>query len=122
MKAGLTTSVVLHAALIGFGLISLSAPKPFEVVDVESLPVDIIPIEQLTQIQQGDKKAPVNDKPTPKETQKTETVPDAREGRRKQDRYRQEGDARGDAQGSRGGRHAEVGSKTRAEAGRPEKA
>lgn len=77
MKAGLTTSVALHAALIGFGLISLSAPKPFEVVDVESLPVDIIPIEQLTQIQQGDKKAPVNDKPTPKETQKTETVPDA---------------------------------------------
>jgi TolA protein len=77
MKAGLTTSVALHAALIGFGLISLSAPKPFEVVDVESLPVDIIPIEQLTQIQQGDKKAPVNDKPTPKVTEKTETVPDA---------------------------------------------
>jgi TolA protein len=77
MKAGLTTSVALHAALIGFGLVSLSAPKPFEVVDVESLPVDIIPIEQLTQIQQGDKKAPVNDKPTPKATEKTETVPDA---------------------------------------------
>lgn len=77
MKAGLTTSVALHAALIGFGLISLSAPKPFEVVDVESLPVDIIPIEQLTQIQQGDKKASVNDKPTPQVTEKTETVPEA---------------------------------------------
>ena len=36
MKTGLMTSVVLHAAVLGFGLISLSAPKPFEVLDVES--------------------------------------------------------------------------------------
>jgi colicin import membrane protein len=77
MKTGLATSVVLHAAVLGFGLISLSAPEPFEVVDVESLPVDIIPIEQLTQIQQGDKKAPLAETPTPKATEKTETVPDA---------------------------------------------
>ena len=45
MKTGLTTSVVLHAAVLGFGLISLSAPKPFEVLDVESLPVDLVPVE-----------------------------------------------------------------------------
>ncbi|MEW9806118.1 hypothetical protein [Mesorhizobium marinum] len=77
MKTGLTTSVVLHAAVIGFGLVSLSAPRPFEVVDVESLPVDIIPVEQLTQIQQGDKKAPLGETPTPKPTEKTETIPDA---------------------------------------------
>jgi TolA protein len=77
MKTGLTTSVLLHTAVIGLGLISLSAPKAFEVVDVESLPVDIIPIEQLTQIQQGDKKAPMDEKPSPKPTEKTETVPDA---------------------------------------------
>jgi TolA protein len=77
MKTGLTTSVVLHAAVIGFGLVSLSAPRPFKVLDVESLPVDIIPIEQLTQIQQGDKKAPLGETPTPKPTERTETVPDA---------------------------------------------
>ncbi len=77
MKAGLTTSTILHAAVLGFGLISLSGPKPFEVMDVESLPVDIIPIEQLTQIQQGDKKAPMADKASPKPTEKTETIPDA---------------------------------------------
>ena len=77
MKTGLTTSVVLHAAVLGFGLISLSAPKPFEVLDVESLPVDLVPVESITQIQQGDKKAAVNEKPTPKPTEKTETVPDA---------------------------------------------
>ena len=45
MKAGLTTSVVMHAALLGFGLFSLSAPSAFEVADVEALPVDIVPVE-----------------------------------------------------------------------------
>jgi colicin import membrane protein len=77
MKTGLTTSVVLHAAVLGFGLISLSAPKPFEVMDIESLPVDLVPVESITQIQQGDKKAELNEKPTPKPTEKTETIPDA---------------------------------------------
>ena len=65
MKTGLTTSVVMHAALLGFGLFSLSAPKAFDVADVEALPVDIVPIESMTQIQQGDKKAPMSEKPAP---------------------------------------------------------
>lgn len=69
--------MILHAAVLGLGLVSLSAPKPFEMMDVESLPVDIVPVEEFTQIQQGDKKAPMNEKPTPKETKKTETIPDA---------------------------------------------
>lgn len=77
MKAGLTTSVVMHAALLGFGLFSLSAPSAFEVADVESLPVDIVPIEALTQIQQGDKKATLNEKPAPTPTKRPDIVPDA---------------------------------------------
>src|SRR5690554_4804979 len=77
MKTGLATSVVLHATVLGLGLVSLSAPKPFEVMNVESLPVDIVPVEEFTQIQQGDKKAPMNETPTPQETKKTETIPDA---------------------------------------------
>lgn len=79
MKTSLISSVVLHAAVLGFGLVSLSAPKPFEMLNVESLPVDIVPVEEFTQIQQGDKKAPMNEKPTPKQTEKTETIPDAQE-------------------------------------------
>src|ERR671911_640364 len=59
MKTGLTTSVVMHAALLGFGLFTLSAPSALEVADVEALPVDIVPIEEITQIQQGDKTATV---------------------------------------------------------------
>ena len=37
MRVGLTISVVLHAALLGFGLFTLSAPREFEVADVEAL-------------------------------------------------------------------------------------
>lgn len=77
MKAGLTSSVVLHAALIGFGLFSLSAPAPMQVADVESLPVDIIPIEEITQIQQGEKTAPMTDRAAPKPTERTDPVQDA---------------------------------------------
>ena len=65
MKTGLTTSVVMHAVVLGFGLLSLSAPTAFEVADVESLPVDIIPVESITQIQKGDKKATLSEKPAP---------------------------------------------------------
>ena len=74
MKAGLTTSVILHAALLGFGMFSLSAPKAFEVSDVEALPVEIV---SITQIQQGDKKAPLAEKPAPLPTKKPDVVPDA---------------------------------------------
>ena len=67
----------MHAALLGFGLISLSAPAPMNVADVEALPVDIVPIEELTQIQQGDKKAPVSEKPAPTPTTRPDILPDA---------------------------------------------
>ena len=79
MKAGLTTSLVLHAAVLAFGLVSLSAPAAFQVSNVESLPVDIVPLEELTQIQQGDKKAPMNEKPAPLPTERPDIVADARE-------------------------------------------
>jgi len=77
MKAGLTSSVVLHAALIGFGLFALSAPGPMQVADVESLPVDLVPIEEITQIQQGEKTAPMADRSAPKPTERPDEVQDA---------------------------------------------
>jgi outer membrane biosynthesis protein TonB len=77
MKAGLTTSVIFHAALIGFGLFTLSAPREMVVADVEAVPVDIIPVESITQTQQGDKKADLKEKATPIPTKKPDVVPDA---------------------------------------------
>src|ERR1044072_658316 len=75
MKTGLTTSVILHAALLGVGLFSLSAPAAFEVSDVEALPVEI---GAVTQSQQGDKKATVSAKPAPKPPAKPDIVPEAK--------------------------------------------
>ncbi len=78
MKAGLSTSLVLHAALIAFGLFTLKAPSAHDVGDVQAIPVDMVPIEELTQLQQGDKKAPKAEKPAPKKTERPHTVPDAK--------------------------------------------
>ncbi len=79
MKAGLTTSVILHAVVLGFGLFSLSSPSALEVTDIESLPVDIVPLSELTQIQEGDKKADMNDRPAPTPTERPDIVADARQ-------------------------------------------
>lgn len=77
MRAGLATSVALHVLLLGVGMVSLSAPKAFEVADVESLPVSIIPFDEISQVQQGDKKAPMREKPAPTPTKRPDIVPDA---------------------------------------------
>ncbi len=79
MKAGLATSATLHAVLLGVGLFSLSAPRAFDVADVEALPVDIVPIDSFTQIQEGDRQAPVEDRPAPTPTERPEAVEDAQE-------------------------------------------
>ncbi len=79
MKTGLTTSVILHAALIVFGLFTLAAPRPYEAGDVEALPVDIIPVQSITQVQKGDKKAPKKEKSAPKPTTRPDIVADAKE-------------------------------------------
>jgi colicin import membrane protein len=78
MKAGLSTSLVLHAAVIAFGLVTLSAPPAHDTGDVQALPVDIVPIEALTELQQGEKTEPKTERPAPKPTAKPHTVPDAK--------------------------------------------
>jgi colicin import membrane protein len=77
LKAGLTTSVILHAAALAFGLLTLRAPSAFDVADVEALPVDIVPVESITRIQEGDKKATMRDKPAPTPTERPDIVADA---------------------------------------------
>jgi outer membrane biosynthesis protein TonB len=77
MKGSLATSTLLHAAVLGFALSSFSAPKTLEVEDVEAFPVNIVPIEELTQIQQGDKTAELAETSAPVPTSRPEPVPDA---------------------------------------------
>lgn len=77
MKAGLTTSVALHAVALGFGLVTLSAPTPMELGAVESFPVDIVPMEEFSQSVQGERSAPVAERPAPTPTTRTDVVEDA---------------------------------------------
>jgi len=77
MKTGLTTSVILHTAALAFGLFTLSAPAALPSADVESVAVDIVPMEAIAQTLQGDKKAVMHEKPAPLPTQRPDVVPEA---------------------------------------------
>ncbi len=77
MKGSLVTSSVLHGLALSWMLLTLGGPEKFDVADVESLPVDIVPIEEITQIQQGDKNATLKEKAAPVPTQKTDKVENA---------------------------------------------
>lgn len=66
----------MHAVLLGLGLVSLSSPRSMD-ASVESVSVDIVPVEELAQVQLGDKKAPMAEKPAPTPTSRPDTVPDA---------------------------------------------
>lgn len=77
MKGSLATSTLLHAAVLGFALSSFTAPRTLEVADVEAFPVSIVPIEEITQIQQGEKTAPLAEISAPVPTTRPEPVQDA---------------------------------------------
>ncbi|UCI20602.1 TonB family protein [Mesorhizobium sp. B2-1-8] len=77
MRTGLTTSVILHTAVLAFGLFTLSAPAALPSADVESVAVDIVPMEAIAQTLQGDKKAVMHEKPAPLPTQRPDIVPNA---------------------------------------------
>ncbi len=77
MKIGLAISSLLHATLLGWGLFWVSAPKSFEVADIEALPVDIIPVSSITRIQEGDEEASAAERAAPSPTTRPEPVEDA---------------------------------------------
>ncbi|MGV3549673.1 hypothetical protein [Rhizobium sp.] len=77
MKGSVLTSVVLHGLLAAAMLVTFGKPEPFEVTASEAMPVDLVPIEELTQLQQGDKEAPKKERSATEVTQKEDPVPDA---------------------------------------------
>lgn len=77
MRTGLTTSVILHTVALAFGLFTLSSPPAMPASDAESVSVDIVPMEAMAQVLQGDKKAVMHEKPAPTPTQRPDIVPDA---------------------------------------------
>lgn len=64
MRAGLTVSALVHAALLLWGLISFSA-RPLEAAHTPTLPVDIISEKQFSEMAAGAKNAPQTETPKP---------------------------------------------------------
>jgi colicin import membrane protein len=77
MKGPITASAILHIIVLILGLVSLSSAKKLDAGSSESFPVDIVPIEELTQIQEGVKTAPKAEKSAPVPTKKPQTVANA---------------------------------------------
>ncbi|NBN65240.1 energy transducer TonB [Pannonibacter tanglangensis] len=86
MRAGLIASLTGHVAIFVWALVGLPETRPFETKQVESLPVDLVPIGEFTQLNKGEKTAELKEKPnesTSKETKNTNTQPDKPAGESK---------------------------------------
>lgn len=77
MRVGVFTSTVAHALLLGWGLVTWGAPDAFDVEDVEALPIDLVSIEEFTQIQEGSQEAPKDGPATPDQVINPEPRPEA---------------------------------------------
>lgn len=77
MRAGLATSTALHALVLGWGLIALGEPEAFEVDDVEALPVELVSLAEITQVQQGADEAPSLEPAAPAPATTPEPEPEA---------------------------------------------
>lgn len=77
MKAGVVTSLFAHVGVLAWAVVSVAAPTPLSAPDVEALPIDIVPIEELTKSIRGAKKAPLTKKPAPKKTKSKPKVEQA---------------------------------------------
>ncbi len=65
MKAGVTTSVLAHSALIIVALVGLGSAKPLEPEVVESIAVELVPISEVTNIRMGSLDSTVVETETP---------------------------------------------------------
>jgi len=77
MQFGTTISTVGHVALLAWGLVTFGG-KPFDAMQVESMPVDIITSKDFSQITSGIKTAPQTETPKPlvEKVGETKTVED----------------------------------------------
>jgi hypothetical protein len=65
MRAGLTVSIIGHAAILGIGLIAFPDMRPFQVEEIEALPVELIDVADETDLLKGDENAEIAPEETP---------------------------------------------------------
>ena len=75
MKFGVATSTVLHAAILSWGLLNLSAPE-VQQIDLSGVEIDFETSNESQPVQ-GEKEADVSESPAPKPTEKPEDEPEA---------------------------------------------
>lgn len=76
MKGSVITSIVLHGLVLVLLLVTFT-PTPMEVTAGEALPVELVPIEEMAQLQEGDKEAPKKAESSKEITKNEQTVEDA---------------------------------------------
>ncbi len=79
MRAGFVASAVGHLAILAWGLVALPAAERFEVANVESLPVDLVPIEDITRLRAGARDAEQREEARPEPAKKPSEAPTAAE-------------------------------------------
>jgi colicin import membrane protein len=57
VRAGLAVSSIGHAIVLGWGLVTF-APAAFDTPPTEAMPVDLVPISEITQLKAGNRDAP----------------------------------------------------------------
>jgi len=65
MRTGLTVSVICHLVVIGWGVVSLRALEPLDASNIESVPVDLITPDELSNTPLGLKTAKVAEVSSP---------------------------------------------------------
>ncbi|WP_321333625.1 cell envelope biogenesis protein TolA [Breoghania sp.] len=75
MRIGLTVSAFGHAAVLLWGLIAFPNTEPFFVEPVDALPVDLVPLSEMTRTQVGERTAPKENAPAPKPADKPVEAP-----------------------------------------------
>ncbi|MCF4099690.1 cell envelope integrity protein TolA [Maritalea mediterranea] len=65
MRLGITISAVSHAALIAVGLMSFGQADAFDPQEIEAIPIELVPIEEFSNIRQGSLDSNVIETETP---------------------------------------------------------
>lgn len=65
MRAGLTVSIVCHAIILGLGAIAFPDMRALEAEDIEALPVELISVAEVTDLQAGIETSEVLPEETP---------------------------------------------------------
>lgn len=79
MRVGLIASTAGHLAVLLWGVMSFPDAKPFEIAPVDSLPVDLVPVSELTRLRIGEKTAEVREIEATRPTEKPVEQPKAEE-------------------------------------------